>query len=104
MKPANTAQLLYHPRWRTYVGLRSSAGYRSGVEYLDAQRLLLTAPPAQNTPQTAACIGPPWERKDIMWPGKQKGNRIFLAGSKGRIAVLDSTNKKGAPWKEAPVS
>lgn len=65
-------------------------GYRTAVEYLDANRLLVTGPTGTDISTDG---GQHWtaisdEGFHVAQKAK-KGSRIFLAGSKGRIAVLD---------------
>ncbi len=93
MEAANTTRNCFITRdgGRTWVAPTAPpAGYRSGVEYLDARRLLTTGPSGT---EYSTDGGMHWtsvgtEGYHVARKAK-KGNRIFLAGSKGRIAVLE---------------
>ncbi|QEH42775.1 YCF48-related protein [Chitinophaga sp. XS-30] len=66
-------------------------GYRSAVEYLDGNRVLCTGPTGTDMSADGGLTWAPVSNEGFHAARKAKnGSRVFLAGSKGRIAVLET--------------
>lgn len=66
-------------------------GYRSSVEYLDGRRLVATGPTGTDISEDGGERWSPVSDEGFHVVRKaKKGTKVFLAGSKGRIAVLEA--------------
>lgn len=91
VKDENRNCLITKDGGRTWTApVQAPRGYRTGVEYLDNKRLIVTGPFGTELSADGGSTWSPLADEGYHVTRKaKKGNAVYMAGGKGRIAVLD---------------